>query len=205
MNKTLVALTALVVMIAAGCSDNGPRLVFAADPSVTAGLASSNARTGQPVSFGAVMLCVSAPTTATIRKVAIHEPQGDVEVTAFAVRPNPMASGHEGLGGLDIGLAEYGSGFVPGQAQTVLGICPADPQAATAAEAAALSELGVEVRLESGTLGGGSSLDLTYTADGKDRVLNVPFAIWLCASTCPDNVGASPRSSARQPRSPRVS
>jgi hypothetical protein len=108
--------------------------VFAADPSVTAGLASSNVKTGELLSFGAVMLGVSAPTTATIRKVAIHAPQGNVEVTAFAVRPNPMASGHEGLGGLKIGLAEYGSGFLPGQAQTVLGVCPADPQAPTNAE-----------------------------------------------------------------------
>ena len=135
------------------------------------------------------MLCVSAPASAAIRKVAIHDPQGSVSVTAFVIRPNPWPRGHEGLGGLNIGLAAYGSGFAPGEPQVVPGVCPKDVIAPTNDEALALSELGVEVRLDGGTIGGGNELDVTYATDGSDRVLTIPFGIWLCAATCPADPG----------------
>jgi hypothetical protein len=192
MAKTLAVVVTLVLALCAGCSDSGPRLMFAADPSISAGLRSSNMTVGKPLSFGAIMLCMSAPGSATITKVTIHDVQGDVAVVAFAVRLNPMAVGREGLGALDIGLAEYGSGFDPAGTQTVQGACPKNLLAATNEEAAKTSELGVEVRLASGEAGGGSALDLTYTVDGRERIVTVPFAILLCAAVCPADVGSSP-------------
>jgi len=195
MNRALLTLIALVAAAAAGCSDNAPRLLFAADPSISVALSQSNITVGAPLSFGAIMLCVSAPSSATIQKVSIHDPHGAMQVDAFAVRPNPMASGHEGLGALNIGLAAYGTGFAPAEPQSVRGVCPKDLLAPTGEEAAALSELGVEVHLGSGVTGGGRALDLTYTADGSVRMVTIPFGIWLCVATCPPDIGASAGSS----------
>lgn len=103
-----------------------------------------------------------------------------------------MARGHEGLGGLKIGLATYGSGFAPGQAQTVSGVCPKDLLAPTNEEAAAVFELGVEVHLDSGSIGSGNSLDVTNTIDRAERVLTIPFGIRLCTAACPPNPAPSP-------------
>lgn len=136
------------------------------------------------------MLCVSAPSTATLTSVWIAGRQGDIHVEAFAVRPNPFTRGQLGLGAESLGLAEYGSGFVPANRQVVTGVCPKDLSAPTMEEAARGSELGVEVRLRTGELGGGPDLGVSYTMDdGTERLLMIPFGIWLCASACPAHLG----------------
>ena len=177
-----------------GCTPTvGPRLVFAADPSVVLSLAQSDMRSTDVLSFGAMMLCMSPPGTAQLDGVRIDRPEGDIQVEAFAVRPNPMPAG-EGLGGLRTTLASFSPAFRPSEAQLVNGACPQDFSAPTLSEAAALTELGVQVRLGSGDLGGGRALLVDYRVNGERRMLSIPFGIWLCARTCPPNIGdaASP-------------
>ena len=193
--RKVLAGGALVVLVSmAGCSpDNRPRLLLAADPSIATSLSTSNMRPDESFSFGSINLCVSAPATASITGVTIHQAQGDVRVEAFAIRPNPIPSGGAELGGQKAALVAYDSGFAPAKAQQVSGACPKDLLAPTAGEAAAMSELGVQVRLASGDIGGGSALDVKYRIDqGPERTAAVPFGIWLCASTCPPGIGASP-------------
>jgi hypothetical protein len=181
-----------VGLLAAGClGAPGPRLAFAADPSIKLSLAQSNVGPADALSFGGIMVCVTSPGTAQIDAVRIDQPQGDIRVEAFAVRPNPMPAG-DGLGAQRTTLAAFSSAFVPSAPQHVSGLCPRDPNAPTASEGSALSELGVQVRLGSGDLAGGRALDLDYRIDGGQRTLTIPFGIWLCSGTCPPGVGAIP-------------
>ena len=192
--RRVPALTCLgvVVWLASACDLlSGPRLEFAVDPQIRLSLAQSNA-SGDSLSFGSMMLCVSAAdTVATITGVSVHEPQGDIRVEAFAVRINPMPAG-QGLGSAKGTLAAIDPAFAPSNRQEVAGLCPADPGAPTQAEASALSELGVQVRLGSGDIAGGGSLDIAYQVNGRSGTLSIPFGIWLCARVCPDGIGESP-------------
>jgi hypothetical protein len=54
-------------------------------------VAMGNVAYGEPRSVGAMELCLTSPGTATITRVTLHEPTGDIRVEAFGVRPNPYA------------------------------------------------------------------------------------------------------------------
>lgn len=184
----LVAL-ALVACASLACStDVGLHLEFAADPSIALTLTQPNEEPTESLSFGSIMLCVSAKASATITTVRLDQPQGDLRVEAFAVRSNPIPNG-PALGSEQGTLTEFDPAFVPADVQHVAGVCPADPSAPTPAEATTLTELGVQVRLASGDVGGGRALDVDYQIDGQSRTLTVPFGIWLCAHACPAGVG----------------
>jgi hypothetical protein len=177
---------------ASGCTaSSGPRLVFLADPSVALSLAQSNISQTSSLSFGAMLLCVSGPGTAQLDAVRIDNPQGNILVEAFAVRPNPMPAG-DGLGALETPLTAVSPAFDPPRPQLISGVCPEDPSSPTDSEAAAVSELGVQVRLQSGEVGGGRALDVDYEIGGSRKTLTIPFGIWLCAGKCPTDLGVSP-------------
>ena len=90
----------------------------------------------------------------------------------------------------------FAADFDPGGTQRVSGVCPANTQASDAVQAsdtiidAQASELGVQVSLPAGEMGGEKSLDVTYDLGGTKRTAVIPFGIWLCARTCPDNLGS---------------
>ncbi len=159
-------------------------------------VAISNTPYGAPRSVGSIMLCLTSPGTATITGVALHEPSGEIRVDAFAVRPNPFTQGQDGLGTDDRSLASFAAGFDPGGTQRVSGVCPADAQASDAVQAsdtpndAQSSELGVQVSLAAGEMGGGKGLAVTYDIAGTEGTAVIPFGIWLCARTCPDSPGS---------------
>ena len=184
----LVCLSLIVGLVSACDVLAGPRLEFAADPGARFSLAHSNSGVGESYSFGSLMLCVSTPATATITGVSVHEPQGDLRVEAFAVRRNPMPTG-EGLGSAGGALHEFDPAFAPSNPQEVAGVCADDRRAPTPAESSALSGLGVQVQLGSGEIAGGRSLDVAYEVDGRSGTHSIPFGIWLCAQTCPEDVG----------------
>ena len=192
--RLLVACALVGLIGASGCSaDSGPALMLAADPTISVVLTDSDIAPDEPVSFGSMHLCVSAPSTASVTKVSLDHQQGDVRIEAFAVRPNPLTRGADDLGMLNTSLADYGQGFQPGAPAEVSGVCPKDLLAPTDEEAAASTELGVQLRLASGAIGGGSGLVLTYTNDtGKEKTATVPFGVWLCSATCPPSLGQSP-------------
>lgn len=185
----------LVLLVAAACSPSPtPALRMAGDSTVS--VAISNTPYGDPRSVGSIMLCLTSPGTATVTGVALHEPSGEIRVDAFAVRPNPFPRGHDALGTDERPLASFAADFDPGGTQRVSGVCPANTQASDAVQAsdtiidAQASELGVQVSLPAGEMGGGKSLDVTYDLGGTKRTAVIPFGIWLCARTCPDNLGS---------------
>lgn len=180
----LVGLAASVRLVA----PRPPELRMAGDNRVA--FATGNAAYDAPHSIGAGLLCVAGSGMATITRVALHEPIGDIRVTAFAVRPNPYTRGQQGLGDERKLLSEIGGGFDPDAAQQVSGVCPSEAQLNDTGVVSKLSELGVQVAWSSGDLAGGAGLDVTYEIGGTERSTFMPFGIWLCAASCPDHPGA---------------
>ncbi|HEX8941428.1 MAG TPA: lipoprotein [Candidatus Limnocylindrales bacterium] len=147
--------------------------------------------TGQSVSFGSIMLCLSRAGSATLRSVAVHQPTGDIEVQAFAVRPNPFTRGLEGVGSARGAISDLHADLDPSApGKTVAGVCAADPTKPTDAESAHSVELVVQVARGGGDVAGGSALDVVYEAGGSTRTAVIPFGVWLCAAACPPEANA---------------
>jgi hypothetical protein len=64
-----------------------------------------NAVTRKDWLFGALMVCLDRPGRVEIREVV---PDGDLSVTGFATRPNPMARGELGVGSVPATLEAHG-------------------------------------------------------------------------------------------------
>jgi hypothetical protein len=178
-----VAIAALAISLA-GCG-SPPELRTGINPGTAVGMSMEDVALNTPVSFGSVMLCVSSPATATIRSVAVHQATGDIEVQAFATRLNPFTRGLEGLGNSPLKIADLHLDFDPSAPATVSGVCPDDPASPAPGVAAQMMELAVQVTRRSGNAAGGSALDVTYEVGGNTRTTVIPFAVWLCAATCP--------------------
>ena len=135
------------------------------------------------------MLCVSAPTTATISAVSVDKAEGGIRVDAFATRPNPFTRGEDGLDSQAGSLVDSSSTFA-GADQRVIGVCPGGGAAPDPSfDASGLSELGVQVSWDGvGPYAGGHALDVTYSISGQAHTLVLLFGIWLCASTCPESL-----------------
>ena len=150
----------------------------------------SNVAYGEPHSVGSMSLCLTSPGIATITRVDLHQRSGDIRVEAFAVRPDPFARGLNGVGTDLRPLAEIGGGFDPGGTQAVSMVCPTEAQRADPTYVSTLDEFAVQVSWASGDVSGGTGLDVTYRIEDVERTAVIPFGIWLCARTCPDDVGS---------------
>jgi hypothetical protein len=185
--RNLVPAVLLGALCVAACGGAEPALRTPTDNKTS--VAMSNAAYGEPRSVGAMELCLTLPGTATITGVALHERTGDIRVEAFGLRPNPYARGLDGVGAQAIPLAEIGGGFDLGGVQRVSEVCPSEGQLAHPDAGATLKEFAVQVSWSSGDVSGGTGLDVTYEIEGVQRTAVIPFGIWLCAETCPDDVG----------------
>jgi hypothetical protein len=178
------AMFAVLALSLAACG-SPPDLRWTGDPGMAAGIGVDDVPVGAPVSFGGVMLCVSAKGTATVRSVAIHEPTGDIEVQAFATRLNPFTRGLDGLGTARSSIADLDLDLDPAAPARVSGVCAEDDETAPSGAAGQIVELAVQVARRSGDAAGGPALDVTYEVEGGTRTTVIPFGIWLCAGTCP--------------------
>jgi hypothetical protein len=171
----------LCVMLVACSSGPSPKLSQPGGDMAPAGLGVAHVPTGQPVTVGGVVLCVSGSGKAVITQVAMSGLRGSLTVDAFAVRTK--VEHHDYIGDPQRTLASIGEGFDPGGPQLVTTVCPRDLQAATWSD---FVELAVQVTRTSGDVAGGTGLDITYEAGGAEGKYLVPFGIVVCASVCPD-------------------
>jgi len=186
--RALVALVLLGGLGSAACGGAQPALRMPTDNA--ASIAMSNVAYGEPRSVGSMSLCLTSPGVATITRVGLHQPSGDIRVEAFALRPDPFARGLNGVGTDLRPLAEIGGGFDPRGLQTVRMVCPTEAQRADPTFESMLDEFAVQVSWASGDVSGGAGLDVAYEITGVERTAVIPFGIWLCARTCPDDVGS---------------
>ncbi len=186
--RSAIPAVLLVALSAAACGGPGPQLRMPTD--ATAGVSMSDVPYDQPRSVGSMSLCLTAPGTGTITRVALHEPSGDIRVEAFALRPSPFAHGLNAIGSDSRPLAEIGDGFDPGSLQQVSMVCPTEGQMADETIGLTLNEFAVQVAWSLGEVSGGNALDVTYEIGGVERTAVILFGIWLCARTCPDDVGS---------------
>jgi hypothetical protein len=186
--KNLILVLLLSGLGPAACGAAQP--VLRAPTDNTASLSMSNAEFDMPLSVGSMSLCLTSPGTATITRVAMHEPTGDIRVEAFALRPDPYTRGLNGVGAQKIPLADVGGGFDPGGIQQVSVVCPTEAQRSDPTFESTDDEFAVQVSWSSGDVSGGPGIEVTYEIDGTERTAVIPFGIWLCAGNCPDDVGS---------------
>ncbi len=187
--SSLTAAMLAVLALAFAACGSSPDLRMVGDPGTAAAEGIHDVPLDTPVSLGGIMLCVSAPSTATIRSIAVHQPTGDIEVQAFATRPNPFTRGLDGLGNPVSTIADLHLDFDPAAPAMVSGVCPADVTTMPPSVAAQLVELAVQVVRHSGDAAGGAALDVTYDTGGQTRTAVIAHGIWLCAADCPPEAG----------------
>lgn len=174
----------LLVGVVAGCTAQ-PATTLRFDNNERLGLANNAVPYDSPLSFGSIPLCVDGPGEAVVTGVAIHESDGTITVDAFAVRRHD-ASSPGSLGNARGALATLG--FEPGSAVPIDRPCAMTTSSRDDGRASAWYELGVEVSWTAGDLAGGPDLEVTYAVGDASSVLIVPWEIWLCRATCPDEV-----------------
>ncbi len=117
--------------------------------------------------LGATIVCLDKPGTVTVTDVQSYG--GNVDVTGYALRPNPVLTGGTMLGGDSGTLTDHH--LQPGPAP-VTAVC--DPTTGAG------DELIVELRNDTQTTIKAQGLTVTYTADGRTDQLQVPHGIVLC-------------------------
>lgn len=133
-------------------------------PSVTEG--NVKVKPGQPWSIGSMMLCLSAPGTATITAVRTLHPVGAIRVQAYAVRPSPAGPM---LGDAIHPLSALG---FP-QSHQVQVVCGSRKRAPV--------ELGVQLAKASPEPVGAGGFILDYQIDGHDATMTFPVGVFMCS------------------------
>ena len=178
------------VLVAVGCTPAPAAQVrMVGDPSASVSSSINDVPYRQALTVGSIMLCVTSSATATITNVSVHAPQGDIHIDAFALRPNPYYRNQPFEGQDFKPIAEIGNGFSPAAVQQVAGVCPQDVANDPASIQSKTSELAIQISWSSGDVAGGHGLDVTYSVGGQQQTALVPFGVWICAKTCPAQVG----------------
>ncbi len=184
----LLALGALA--IAAGCNSQPAAAIrIAGEEGTHIGTAFSFVAHGQPLSFGAITVCLTQPAVATITAVSLREPTGGLEVDDFAVRPVP--SDGNLLGNVFVPLRA--TGFAAASRATMRGSCAADgsvprDSVAAADPAGDVFEMAIQVSWSSGAAATASGIEIAYTVDGSSGSSTIPWAVGVCADKCPDGL-----------------
>jgi hypothetical protein len=124
-------------------------------------------------SVGEAALCVDGTNPVVVRKAEVDGEATGLEVTSFAVRPNPGPA--QPLYGGDLQPLRNG-GFTPGPGTV--------SQRCVGADSGSFSELGLEFeRIGPATRSGHSrSVLVTYLDGGRPRTAVVPFELTLCSA-----------------------
>lgn len=159
-----------------GCADDGPqdevsgRLSWPHEPGAWAGVATDDVDPGDPVTLGALVLCVEGADEGTV--VGVRTPEGSrVVVTDFTLRPQDAL---EMFGGDRVALADTG---IPVGGRVVDTSCGEELG----------TELVVEVTYEGPGSANASTLVVDYLVDGEPGSVPIGFGIGLCppgAETC---------------------
>jgi hypothetical protein len=182
----LLAISAFAAALLVAACGPTTELRMAGPAGNAASVSTSDVSTGEPVTFGTAMLCLSRPGTAVLRSVAVHQPTGDIEVQAFAVRPAPFALGLDAVGSARGTISDLQTNLDPNAAvKSVGGVCATDPANPSPSEVAQETELVFQVARRSGDAAGGPAIDVVYEVDGSTRTAVIPLGVWLCAAECP--------------------
>jgi hypothetical protein len=180
-----IARLAIVVVFAflgSGCGLPQPELRTPVTPPDKTMDTSYGIATKVPETLGAGTFCLSAPGRVTITAVSLHEPQGEIRVDAFAVRPNPVITGDDFIGNTAVPLASIGKGFDLSRPQVIDGVCPTPEELASSTSE---YELAIQLTRLSGTLAGALGLEISYMSGSVTKTLVVPNGYWLCSAQQP--------------------
>jgi hypothetical protein len=123
-----------------------------------------------------MLLCLTGPGRAVITDVVPVTPVGNVEVVAFAVRPNPLLRGADMLGSGRGTLQDNGFNT----ADRIV-----DTQCVSGSGQG--YELGLELTVPPGTNAGTKAFQIDYTVGDHTANLTYPLGAILCATPSVDD------------------
>ena len=126
--------------------------------------------------IGEMLLCLTGPGRAVITDVRPVQPVGDVEVVAFAVRPNPVLKGAAMLGSGSGTLRDNGFNTAD---RTV------DTQCVSGSGQG--YELGLELTVPPGTNAGTTAFQIDYKVGDHAANLTYPVGAILCSTPSVDD------------------
>ena len=164
--------TALLLTLTAACqgaADTGPRLADGTPNPSLNGLPSVSAKSH--VLVGSMFLCLTKPGRAVITSIRPVGATGRIEVTGFAVRPNPLLRGGQMIG------SAYGTLRSNGLSSGRTIDTPCGP-----ANSGHGYELVIELAMPTGTEAAASAFQIDYTVVGRPGTLVFPLGTVLCSA-----------------------
>jgi hypothetical protein len=126
-------------------------------------------RIDQPVSVGAITICLDRPGHVTLEGLKGINTRGGFHVDAFAIRPNPILTGQPGLGQAHGRLADLGFDL---SMRRIRVVCTPD--------SARGYELGVQLSRSSAGVASSTGFRVFYVSNGESGTLDIRFAVALC-------------------------
>lgn len=170
-----VVAVALSLILAAGCGSHWPRLTMPGKMNSGVAVGIGMLRPNHSADVGSIQVCLTRPGKVTITGVEPIRPVGDIEVQAFAVRPNPLATGADLLGSDRRTLAQ--SGF--DGSHTVDRVCKTN-------DGSTSFELGLQLTKPTQADVGAPGWTVSYRSGSHTGTLAVPLGITLCSEPSAD-------------------
>lgn len=176
---TSLATAGSVLVLACACQGGGA----GSGPELSTGGPTNSGMNGIPAvgpsnhaDIGEMLLCLTGPGRAVITDVRPVRPVGNVEVVAFAVRPNPALKGAAMLGSGSGTLQDNGFNTAN---RTV------DTQCVSGSGQG--YELGLELTVPPGTNAGTTGFQIDYTVGDHTANLTYPVGAILCSTPSVDD------------------
>lgn len=138
----------------------------------------------QPYSFGAVILCLKDRGSVTIDRIDVVQPTGGIRVKNFAARANPMEYNSDSYGAGNETLSV--AGFPLSRPVTIDKKCAGDDKVT---DETGSFELGFEFTKADDVTAQTNGLRLQYSSGKKQRTLEIPFTVVLCAASDKETEG----------------
>ena len=164
--RVAIALAALAPAVISGCAACAPSgaVLWPHPEGSWAGLATADVPLGQPVTLGAIVLCVEGAETGEVLAVRPLDGSG-IDITAFTLRPQDE---WEMYGGDRVSLTQTG---IETGVTRVAAPCGGDLG----------TELIVEVRRTSGEAASTSGLVIDYQVGNRSGSTQIDYGVMLCA------------------------
>lgn len=173
--KRLTGVVAVLLIAVTGCDSTGgevdpgpgarpPQLVSPGANPTESQLPAK--RPGQPWVHGTYVICLDRPGTVKVTDVRFES--GNLDVTDWAIRPNPAAEGRLLAGDVP---GRFASQNIKSTGTTLTRVC--DSQGANTYE--------VVLQLRAGkTTTQGTNIEVLYTSGGREQTLTLPDRVVMC-------------------------
>ncbi|XVQ89722.1 hypothetical protein ACQP2K_20605 [Microbispora siamensis] len=172
--RRIVPAIIIIVVMAAGCVGEGPRLLLDEDPetgeTASIGIVLPDTVARRPYSLGGWVMCLDRPGSVTIDKVDLIRPSGGIVLQAFSSRLQSRTRAM--LGNAEQPLTEL---EFPARSPAVTTPC------SNRDHDGLLTELGLQYGKTGDRTARAEGVRVTYTSAGRQRTVDLDLDVQLCA------------------------